>query len=73
MISEEVICTIGRIVIQMMILYVLFTCNSLEAFVYSVTGTFLGVKVPLCYGLNLYTIFFKVYEIFGSFNVAFFR
>ena len=73
MISEELICTTGRIVVQMMILYVLFTSGSLEALVDSITAAFLGVKVPLCYGLDLNTTFFKVYEIFGSCNVALFR
>ena len=73
MLSEEAILTTGRILAQMLILYVLITRSSFGALVDSFTGAFLGVGVPLCYGLDLYTIFFKCYEFYGSFNVAFFR
>ena len=73
MLSEEAILTTGRILAQTLILYVLITRSSFGALVDSFTGAFLGVGVPLCYGLDLYTIFFKCYEFYGSFNVAFFR
>ena len=73
MLSEEAIVTTGRMLAQMLILYVLITRSSFGALVDSFTGAFLGVGVPLCYGLDLYTIFFKCYEFYGSYNVAFFQ
>ena len=73
MLINEVVEIAQKVPLIMVIVYVVATHKSFEALVNSMAKALVGRGVPTCRFFSHLEIFAKVYEVIGSFNVAFYR
>ena len=73
MLINEVVEIAQKVPLIMVIVYVVATHKSFEALVNSLSKALIGRGVPTCRFFFHLEIFAKVFEVIGSFNVAFYR
>ena len=73
MLINEVVEIAQKVPLIMVIVYVVATHKSFEAWVNSLAKLLIGRGLPACRFFFQLQIFAKVYEVIGSFNVAFYR
>ena len=73
MLINEVVEIAQKVPLIMVIVYVVSTHKSFEALVNSLSKALVGRGVPTCRFFFHLIIFAKVYEVIGSFNIAFYR